>query len=42
MGMYFAKVLERSYLETLSELLTRESKLVAQAVRPEVLLLFTC
>ncbi|MED2007792.1 ATP-binding protein [Brevibacillus borstelensis] len=37
MGMYFAKVLERSYLETLSELLTRESKLVAQAVRPEVL-----
>ncbi|MEJ8547270.1 two-component system histidine kinase PnpS [Brevibacillus borstelensis] len=36
MGMYFAKVLERSYLETLSELLTRESKLVAQAARPEV------
>ncbi|USG64431.1 cell wall metabolism sensor histidine kinase WalK [Brevibacillus ruminantium] len=38
MGMYFAKVLERYYLDTLSELLTRESKLVAQSVRfPKVL-----
>ncbi|QQE73530.1 HAMP domain-containing protein [Brevibacillus composti] len=38
MGMYFAKVLERFYLDTLGELLTRESKLVAQSVRfPEVL-----
>lgn len=37
MGMYFAKVLENSYLQSLNELLTRESKLVAQAVRfPDV------
>lgn len=37
MGIYFAKVLERSYMETLSELLSRESRLVAQAIRqPEV------
>ncbi|MGZ0052450.1 two-component system histidine kinase PnpS [Brevibacillus gelatini] len=33
MGMYFAKVLENSYLQSLHELLSRESKLVAQAVR---------
>ncbi|GED68259.1 PAS domain-containing sensor histidine kinase [Brevibacillus reuszeri] len=37
MGMYFAKVLENSYLQSLHELLSRESKLVAQAVRfPDV------
>ncbi|KMZ42219.1 MULTISPECIES: two-component system histidine kinase PnpS [Bacillales] len=37
MGMYFAKVLENSYLQSLNELLSRESKLIAQAVRfPEV------
>lgn len=37
MGTYFAKVLERSYLQTLHELLSRESKLVSQVVRfPEV------
>lgn len=37
MGVYFAKVLERSYMETLNELLQRESRLIAQAVRfPEV------
>jgi two-component system phosphate regulon sensor histidine kinase PhoR len=32
MGMYFAKVLENSYLQSLNELLSRESKLVAQAI----------
>jgi two-component system phosphate regulon sensor histidine kinase PhoR len=37
MGIYFAKVLERSYMETLNELLSRESRLVAQAIRqPDV------
>lgn len=37
LGTYFAKVLENSYLQTLNDLLTRESKLVAQAVRfPDV------
>lgn len=37
MGMYFAKVLENSYLQSLNELLSRESKLIAQAVRfPDV------
>ncbi|MDR7314755.1 two-component system histidine kinase PnpS [Brevibacillus nitrificans] len=38
MGMYFAKVLENSYLQSLNELLSRESKLIAQAVQfPDVL-----
>ncbi|MED4584850.1 two-component system histidine kinase PnpS [Brevibacillus choshinensis] len=37
MGMYFAKVLENSYLQSLHELLSRESKLIAQAIRfPDV------
>lgn len=37
MGLYFAKVLENSYLQTLHELLYRESRLIAQVVRfPEV------
>ncbi|MFY0542934.1 two-component system histidine kinase PnpS [Brevibacillus sp. H7] len=37
MGIYFAKVLERSYMEAMNELLARESRLVAQAVRqPEM------
>lgn len=37
MGVYFAKVLENSYLQSLQELLSRESRLIAQAVRfPEV------
>lgn len=37
MGMYFAKVLENSYLQSLNELLSRESKLIAQAVQfPDV------
>ena len=33
MGLYFAKVLENSYLQTLQELLYRESSLIAQVVR---------
>jgi two-component system phosphate regulon sensor histidine kinase PhoR len=38
MGVYFAKVLERSYLDTLQEQLSRESLLLSQAIRqPEVL-----
>ncbi|MFD2370027.1 two-component system histidine kinase PnpS [Brevibacillus sp. GCM10020057] len=37
LGLYFAKVLENSYLQSLQELLLRESRLIAQAVRfPEV------
>lgn len=37
MGVYFAKVLENSYLQSLHELLYRESRLLAQVVRfPEV------
>lgn len=32
LGVYFAKVLERSYLETLDDLLGRESRLIAQAI----------
>lgn len=37
MGVYFAKVLENAYLESLHQLLLRESRLVAQVVRyPEV------
>jgi two-component system phosphate regulon sensor histidine kinase PhoR len=37
LGAYFAKVLERSYMETLHDLLRRESKLIAQAIHfPEV------
>lgn len=33
MGLYFAKVLENSYLQTLHELLYRESKLIAKVVQ---------
>lgn len=37
MGLYFAKVLENAYLQSLHQLLLRESRLVAQVVRyPEV------
>nr|WP_239565533.1 ATP-binding protein [Brevibacillus fulvus] len=38
LGTYFAKVLEQSYMETLHDLLQRESRLIAQAVHlPEIL-----
>lgn len=37
MGTYFAKVLENSYLQSLQELLSRESRLIAQAIHfPDV------
>ncbi len=37
MGIYFAKVLEKSYMETLSDLLRKEAQLVSEAVHaPEI------
>jgi two-component system phosphate regulon sensor histidine kinase PhoR len=38
MGGFFAKVLEQSYLETLQELLQRESRFIAETIRKQELL----